>query len=358
MKITIQMEYFIKQSFGGIPRYLEAVTSRLINDVDLEGMVYQRNIADENEFKFVTKLNESNRHTAKLICIFKYYLSFFFKKKRLVHDSKSVLWLPVPSTLETKGKNYSSKVITVHDVGPIDVPQYYDRKTTFLWRIYLHANLYDCDHIIVPSNFTKRRLLVKIDFPEDKITVVPHGVELKKNTAVKYKNEKSYFFYLGPLSLKKNSDNLIRAVRLLSETIDFQLIIVGENLGLEPETQKILDYLKERKIIKFLYKIPDDELIALYENAIATIVPSRYEGFGLPILEAARHSSCVIASDIDVFTELDVPGVNFFETENYQSLCDLLIKAVGGELQSPALNAETYNWNKSASGHLAVFEAL
>jgi len=199
------------------------------------------------------------------------------------------LWQTVPS------------VLTVHDVKYIRHPDYFPERS-LIKKIYmkriLAISLQRSKHVIAVSENTKKDLLDLFNIPEAKITVIHHG--LSENIALngpsvgdsvvlkKFGVRGRFILFVGERRPHKNIVNLIRAFKILLSEFgsDFQLVIVGkpyaEYRGSENEvsTEGISDH------VLFTDYLNDHDLRLFYRNAEMLVLPSFYEGFGFPIIEA------------------------------------------------------------------------
>jgi glycosyltransferase involved in cell wall biosynthesis len=140
--------------------------------------------------------------------------------------------------------------------------------------------------------------------PEN-IHVVPHGVDRylrpasedqKRALRTKLGLERPYILFLGGITPLKNIGNLLRAFGQLAPTHDVDLVLAGfKRWSFEQELQPIEELgLKER--VRYLGYVPDEDLAALYSAAECLALPSWYEGFGIPIVEAMACGCPVVTS--------------------------------------------------------------
>lgn len=138
---------------------------------------------------------------------------------------------------------------------------------------------------------------------------------------------KSYFFYCGNNRPHKNI-SFIKRVFNVNNSLPI-LVLAGKG---HQSSENVLN----------LGVVSEAELKALYVNAIAFIFPSKYEGFGLPILEAIRLKTLVVASRIPAFTEFNSKNIYFFELDKEKDLLNLLEKVKNCKFQDDSL-LEKYN---------------
>jgi len=205
------------------------------------------------------------------------------------------------------------KIIPViHDLAiyhPETKPSF---KTKIIEKLILKRVIKKAEKIIVPSLFVKKEIKKIVKINEKKIEVVYEGVikrnNIDKNKAEKildkYRINKSYFLFVGTIEPRKNLINLIKAYKKLPHRIqnDYLLILIGKPGW---RAQKIYnEALGNKKNVKFLGYLNEEELITFYKKASLFIYPSLYEGFGLPILEAMSFHLPIITSKSSSMSEI------------------------------------------------------
>lgn len=209
------------------------------------------------------------------------------------------------------------KVVTVHDVAFRHFPSSY----SFLSRFYLNLSvifaLKFADRIIAISETTKQDLIRLYGGDEKKIAVTYLGFDEPKSkqdnfhdskwTAVKekFKINKPFLLFIGRIEKKKNIANLLKAFyEVLASGADLQLVLVGgKNSDYEEVDILVSKYNLQERVI-FTGYATEAEKDYLLHNALLFVFLSRYEGFGIPVLEAFHAGLPVVASDIPVFQEL------------------------------------------------------
>lgn len=308
-------------------------------------------------------------------------------------------------------------VVTIHDLGVEYLPGHHQ----FPQRYYLDfASRYAATHadgIIAVSAATGADLVKRYGVLGKKISVVHEGVDRGffkpqskvkvENVKSKYKIESPYVLFVGTIQPRKNLQMLIKAFSLLvgsgewvvgskdKKTTNYQLstinLIIAGKLGWD--YQPILDAPKKYGVedkVKFIGRVPDEDLPALYTGASVFAFPSLFEGFGLPILEAMACGCPVIASDIAPHREIMVGDSDFASkkllTTNYQlqtsdsariAEANILAKVddpdqwaqflyqsiTKNDLRSALVSygnsrLDSFSWDKAAKDALGVFERV
>lgn len=231
-------------------------------------------------------------------------------------------WINKSSASIFHGTNFthipvSSKktVITIHDLAYMIYPE------TTSEKIYRHHTKWVpysaklASKIIAVSQHTKNDIIQLLGVPEDKIEVVYLAADqlyrpLSKNQVQaalnKYNLPSDYLLFVGTLEPRKNLMGLLKAFHhlIMNYRCDHKLVIVGaKGWKYSPLFDFIQQNQLESKVI-FTGFIEDEDLAAIYNGATLLTMPSIYEGFGIPILEAMNCGIPVIASDVSAIPEI------------------------------------------------------
>lgn len=198
-------------------------------------------------------------------------------------------------------------VVTIHDLIFIRFPQHYGLVERVIHRWKLRKYKYACqqaDKVIAVSECTKRDLVAFFNIPANKIAVVYQGChpdfsrpvsqQRKAEIREKYKLPQRFVLYVGSVVVRKN---LLTAVRsLLNVDPDICLVAIGQKTSYQKKVEKFVaeNGLSER--VSIFNRIPFDELPAFYQLANVFALPSVYEGFGIPVIEALSSGLPVIAA--------------------------------------------------------------
>lgn len=207
-------------------------------------------------------------------------------------------------------------VATVMDVIPLSHPEWARDSLRALKSALWKKSLTWTDHIITISEYSKTEILKWTDITADKISVIPLGVDAswfersqaQEIVAVqsKYQLPENYFLSLGTLQPRKNIESSIRAHQSLSpkERLQTPLIIVGR-AGWKCEA--LLKLIQEDPLagaVRWLQRVPQEDVRPLLQRASALVFPSLAEGFGLPVLEAFASNVPVITSNTTCLPEV------------------------------------------------------
>jgi glycosyltransferase involved in cell wall biosynthesis len=242
----------------------------------------------------------------------------------------------------------TSQVITLHDLTWWKYPE----TSSFLGNNYYKQNMtkaiFQSDVIICPSNSIKNEIVNQFSIIPSKVKSIPHGNSLP--TGIKQKPIKPYFLSIGTVEPRKNLDFYAKAVKESGLISDFEFVHVGR-----------LGWGKLPEILKSINTVNDQDLANLITNASAVVIPSLYEGFGLPVLEAHAQGIPVVISNAGALVELSNSSDKIFELGNLTSLVDSLKYFADSkkELQTAEVEfAKSLTWLKSAELHVETYLGL
>jgi glycosyltransferase involved in cell wall biosynthesis len=202
-------------------------------------------------------------------------------------------------------------VLTVVDVQHLFFPRYFgafDR--TFRPAIYPYS-MRRARRIIAISEYTRRTLTERAGVPATKITAVPFGFTRSDAAAVQplERLPRPYLYYPAATFPHKDHATLFRTYAALRRRgqVTEPLVLTGARTPLWKSLARLASELGMAEHIVHLGYLPFDEIRRVYAGASAILFPTRFEGFGLPVLEAAEFEKKVITSRLEVFDEIGVP---------------------------------------------------
>ena len=143
------------------------------------------------------------------------------------------------------------------------------------------------------------------------------------------KEKKQYFLYVGNFYPHKNVEYLLEAFAKVKDE-KVKLVLCGAESFFSQRMEEVVEKLNLGSRVAFKYGVGNEELLALYSSAVALVYPSKFEGFGLPVVEAAALSCPLLLADIPVFHEIAPKTAVFFPLNNATALAEkmdnLLIK--------------------------------
>lgn len=250
---------------------------------------------------------------------------------------------------------------TAHDLIPAMWPDRYQAGPIrrLLYRSYLR-HLRGASHLVTHSEAVRQDVASRLDYDLDRITVVPPGVpQLPEPDGLGYEGDGPYLFVTGTSEFHKNVSFVIETMA----TIPFEQRAPLVATGMGPELWDELHDLAHSLGVELVHLgyVSRQELSNLYAGAAAVLVPSLYEGFGLPALEALQVGAPVITSDRGALPEAlgDVGEVLGLERELWrQRILDALAGELDHDTEAGRVRARGFTWERAARRIVSIYEGL
>lgn len=267
-------------------------------------------------------------------------------------------------------------VVTIHDLILLEDP-FSARATTrnaFVhgiktlgYRLVLEAAVHNSKHIVAVSEHTKRSILSHFRVPLGKISVVYNGIRppsgAEKVTLTECGVQKPYILYVGNAYPHKNLETLLVSFQKLCVT-DQQtmLVLAGKH---DVFVQRLQLFARQIGLslerVRFMPSPTDMQLARLYTDAALVVHPARYEGFGIPPLEALAFGVPVAASHAASLPEVLGDTVRYFDPQDEDALTRLMKEAIlhpeaWQPLRAKGIrHAQRFSWIKAAERMRALY---
>ncbi len=265
--------------------------------------------------------------------------------------------LAFPTPLLWRGPS----ALTVHDATPWLHPDTVSLGMRFYYRPLFPQALGRAAAVFTVSEAAKRDLVAAAGIPAERIHVTPNGVDASFFSPHPPEERRApYLLAVGTLEPRKNLPLLLEAFRLLRrEGRDLELRIVGR--------QGWADSLPLGDLVPHVWitgPVPEQDLPALYADAACFVLPSLYEGFGLPLAEAMAAGAPAVASDIPALREVGGEAVRYADPSAPESFAAAIRAALDAREETEALRAAArerargFTWEACAAATLGVYRAL
>ena len=356
MHVLYDGRIYLMQAAGGINRYFQNIIERLPADdrVTMTLPVLPRVnfpthpnlhaiVADGGSVSRALRLRRATRGLRPDIVHPTYY-------RMLDHSSMRRSGAPV--------------VLTVHDMVQERYRRQLDRYG-IRWEIKRRA-LRAADVVICVSRSTRADLLdIHPWLDERSVHVVHHATELRPDTArdESLVPQEPYVFHVGSRFWYKDFDLVLRALVLLeAEAPELVLAVAGPPFS-DEERARIAELGVETRV-RHVGLVDDAQLVGLYARSRALVYPSRYEGFGIPPLEAMACDTAVIAADTSSIPEVVGNAAELFEPGSLDGLVEALRRVVLDDARRDELiergrvRRTLFSWDKAVAETRAIYDSV
>jgi len=264
------------------------------------------------------------------------------------------------------------RVTVIHDLTMFLFPADHLFVSRFLQHLLLPRILKRTDHIITNSENTSKDLNQFLPFTKNKTTSILLGKNQRfqpnenKNILMKHKISPCYLLHIGTLEPRKNLITLIKAFNKFKKASPkpHQLVLVGQKGW---KSKGIFDTIEQSEFkndILQLGYVAKEDLPTLYSMATVFVYPSKYEGFGLPVLEAMACGTPVITSNTSSLPEVGGKAAKYVAPDSIEALSEKLIELCADENLRAKMSKEglkqaaLFSWKKTAQETITVFEKI
>ncbi len=265
-------------------------------------------------------------------------------------------------------------VITIHDLNFLHFPRFLTPESA---RYYgqIDRAVKRADHILTDSFWTRDDVINRLHVPSERVTAVHLAAnpvfrpitdrqEVRRATT-RYGLPQAFIIFVGTLEPRKNLPTLLKAFRQLHDRgFDVHLAIVGRRGWLYEEIFSTVTELKLTEHVHFLENVSDKDLARLYNAACCLTLPSYYEGFGLPPLEAMACGTPVVVSDRGSLPEVVGDAGLLIDPDEPESLSEALSRVLEDSVlrvsmrQRGIVRSSEFSWAKAAHQTMAVYDSV
>ncbi len=253
-----------------------------------------------NKFRYIECSVNPNKKISRVFYE-QFILPFKLKKKNSLFYSPSNI-LPMPLNIPS--------VVTIFDLHWYNLKSLFPKEEKYKLsyiKAFIKSSAKKAKKIITLSKFTRNDLISTLGTPEEKIVIIPPGLDgnyrvIDKNEALnfvkkKFKIARNFILHVGQTHRRKNIPFLLKVFERMSDQNRLDLVLAGPPGGGEKEILNIIQESRFRKNIHRFKEVPEKELLYLYNTASCLLYASLYEGFGLPVVEAMACGCPVACSD-------------------------------------------------------------
>lgn len=252
-----------------------------------------------------------------------------------------------------------SAVLTVHDLSFERHPGLMSPRDRLLFRTFVPRSARRADRILTGSEWTKHDLMERYGVDEQRITVTPYGVDPLFTPEGPRRNGPPYALFVGAIQPRKDPLTALEALARIDG--DLGLLITGPEKRGGEDVRAAIERLGLAARVELTGHVTRDELAALYRGAACFLYPSRYEGFGLPVLEAMASGTPVVASNAGALPEVAGDAAILVEPGDPVALAAAIKRALADRERLVELGLERargFSWTETARRTLAVYREL
>lgn len=282
----------------------------------------------------------------------------------------NIAWFPVDTGPVAQVRNINT-VLTLHGVAALHEPDVRGPLSGRIWRKRARAAAIAADVIITVSHSSADDIVqLAGERIADRIVVIPHGIadewfEPARHDALAdikrtYPLEEPYALYYGNIEPRKNLPMAVGAIERLREVFpNLRLVVSGAPAW---DSDDLMELLSVKPWVDYLGRRSDDEIRALLAGARCFVFPSRYEGFGFPVLEAMAAGTPVACSRRGSLQEIVADAAfttDDLTVEGFVEACERALTADRSSTAKKSIeHARRFSWATSIRKHQEVFESI
>ena len=267
-------------------------------------------------------------------------------------------------------------IVTVHDLSVLKFPETHPAARLRKFEREFGDTIARAAHLITDSEAIRQEVAEFLAWPADKITTVPLGVSAAffprpREVLVPYMSKygltgDGYVLCVSTLEPRKKIENLLQAYQSLPQVLRsrFPLILAGSAGWLSDSLHEKIDSYTRQGWLRYLGFVPEADLPALYAGARLFALPSSYEGFGLPVLEAMASGTPVVTSNRSSLPEITQGAALLADPDDVGELRELITKGLCDDgwrsaARSMGLTiAQGYSWERCIRQTVSVYERI
>ncbi|HMG81509.1 MAG TPA: glycosyltransferase family 1 protein [Ferruginibacter sp.] len=286
----------------------------------------------------------------------------------------------IPNGIERTG---IKSVVTVHDLIYERFPETYTLDVRYVSRWKIKHACKKADAVIAISQQTKDDIIQFYGIDEKKISICYQscnpifqrvvGGEEKSIVKKRYHLPDQYFLFVSSITARKNLIAICKAMVLLKDKVTIPLVIIGNGKKEKEDAKKLMEangigdrliFLNEMPQSKELNFTTAEDFPAIYQQALALIYPSIFEGFGAPLLEALCSGLPVLSSDASCLPEVAGDAALYFSPHDHEALATHMFQiATDKDLvifmrEKGFAQAQNFTTQKYADSILQVYQKL
>jgi glycosyltransferase involved in cell wall biosynthesis len=265
------------------------------------------------------------------------------------------------------------RVMAIMDLSYLKFPDLFKAKDLYQLRYWTAYAVAHVKKIFTISQASKNDIIKEYHVPGDKVVVTYPGFTMAQVSTIlsKYRISHNFILSVGTIQPRKNYVRLIEAFSIFlkqnrQKFSDLQLVIIGKKGWLYEDILTAPKKFGVAERVKFLDFVPDSDLPSFYQHALCFALPSLYEGFGLPVLEAMAYKCPVVVSNVSSLPEIAGNAGIYVDAGSTESIANGLLTAVrernlvqgATRVNAGLAQMKKFTWEKAAKKTLEVLEKV
>lgn len=262
-------------------------------------------------------------------------------------------------------------IISIMDLSYIHFPHLFAKNDLYQLNNWTAYSARNAAKIFTISNASKSDILTVYKKKSQDVYVTHLGIKpttmqhelTKAELEKKFGITGNYILFVGTLQPRKNIARLIEAISLIKEK-EVQLVVVGKKGWLYEDILRAPEKFGVSQRVKFLDFVSDEDLPSLYKHAEVFVLPSLYEGFGLPVLEAMKNGCPVITSNISSLPEAGGDAAVYVDPQSVEDIAEKIDMVLKDEKMRDTMrkkgleHIKKFSWEKTARETLEILEEV
>ncbi|HEC34024.1 MAG TPA: glycosyltransferase family 1 protein [Chloroflexi bacterium] len=268
-------------------------------------------------------------------------------------------------------------VVTIHDLIPLLLREYRGRPLVRLYTALVSTTAHNAALVLTDSEASRRDILAHLRLPAERVRVIPLAADGRyrpdpapddEAVRARYGLSGQYVLYLGGFDIRKNVATALGTYRWAGPVIgkEYPLVIAGrlpeQDTPLTPDPRRLArEQGIDERFVRFTGPVEEADKPALYRGAAAFIFPSRYEGFGLPVLEAMACGTPVVGSNVTSIPEVVGDAGVLLDADDAAGMAGAIIQLAHDPLLRAELGrraqarAARFSWERTTRETLAAY---
>ena len=269
-------------------------------------------------------------------------------------------------------------VVSIMDLSYLYFPEMFKKSDLYQLKSWSAYSIRKASRVLTISNSSRSDIIKEYKVSSDKVVVTYPGIKSTATLAThiysmnelksQYGISSNFILFVGTLQPRKNIIKLIEAFSKVVDSKksphDLQLVVIGKKGWLYEEILETPERLGVADRVKFLHTVSDEELSLFYKHALCYVLPSLYEGFGLPVLEAMEQGCPVITSNISSLPEAGGDAAMYVDPEDVSDIAEKMVKLISDDklrkemVEKGKKQVAKFSWEKTAKETLKVLEQV